>query len=55
VPTNSDANLPNAFEAGNRAAQKAQAEGYVEQLEDRAESSSFDGEFLPGSHHVQTR
>jgi hypothetical protein len=27
VPTNSDANLPNAFEAGNRAAQAALADG----------------------------
>ena len=43
VPTNSDANLPNAFEAGNRAALTAQAEGYVEQLKDRAESNSSDG------------
>jgi hypothetical protein len=42
VPTNSDANLPNAFEAGNRAAQMAQAEAYVEQQQDRAESSSYD-------------
>jgi hypothetical protein len=37
VPTNSDANLPNAFEAGNRAAQAALADGYVEQLQDRAD------------------
>ncbi len=55
VPTNSDANLPNAFEAGNRAAQMAQAEAYVEQQQDRAESSSYEGEFLPGSRHVPTR
>jgi hypothetical protein len=40
VPTNSDANLPNAFEAGNRAANKAQAERYVESLEDRATANS---------------
>ena len=38
VPTNSDANLPNAFEAGNRAANKAQAERYVEWLESVAEA-----------------
>jgi hypothetical protein len=57
VPTNSDANLPNAFEAGNRAAQLALAEGYVEQQQDRAESNSsgYDDEFLPGSRHVPTR
>jgi hypothetical protein len=55
VPTNSDANLPNAFEAGNRAAQMAQAEAYVQQQQDRAESNSYDGEFLPGSRHVPTR
>ncbi len=42
-------------EAGNRAAQMAQAEAYVEQQQDRAESSSYDGEFLPGSRHVPTR
>jgi hypothetical protein len=36
VPTNSDANLPNPFEAGNRAAQAALADGYVEQLQDQA-------------------
>jgi hypothetical protein len=39
VPTNSDANLPNAFEAGNRAAQVAQAEQYVEQQQDRADGN----------------
>jgi hypothetical protein len=39
VPTNSDANLPNAFEAGNRAALMAQAEQYVEQLQDRADGN----------------
>ncbi|MGH9288513.1 MAG: hypothetical protein ACRD0V_09550, partial [Acidimicrobiales bacterium] len=55
VPTNSDANLPNAFEAGNRAALMAQAEAYVEQQQDRAESSSYEGEFLPGGHHVSSR
>jgi predicted outer membrane protein len=83
VPTNSDANLPNAFEAGNRAvqmtqapayvwqqqhraessssdasyraAQAAEADAYVEQQQDRAESSSYEGEFLPGGHHVPSR
>jgi hypothetical protein len=39
VPTNSDANLPNVFEAGNRAAQAALAEQYVEQLQDRADGN----------------
>jgi hypothetical protein len=45
VPTNSDANLPNAFEAGNRAAQAAEAERYVEQQQDRAESNSSDASY----------
>jgi hypothetical protein len=40
VPTNSDANLPNPFEAGNRAAQAALADGYVEQLQDQANDNS---------------
>jgi hypothetical protein len=39
VPTNSDANLPDAFVAGNRAAQAALADGYVEQLQDRADDN----------------
>jgi hypothetical protein len=39
VPTNSDANLPDAFEAGNRAAKAALADGYVVQLQDRADDS----------------
>jgi hypothetical protein len=39
VPTNSDANLPNVFEAGNRAAQAALADGYVAQLQDRADGN----------------
>jgi hypothetical protein len=51
VPTNSDANLPNAFEAGNRAAQMALADGYVAQQQDRADGNR---NFLPGSHHVST-
>jgi hypothetical protein len=60
VPTNSDANLSNPVEAGNRAAQAAQADGYVEQLQDRAGSNasgndSYDDEFLPGSRHVPMR
>jgi hypothetical protein len=53
--TYSGTNLPNAFEAGNRAAQMAQAEAYVQQQQDRAESNSYDGEFLPGSRHMPTR
>jgi hypothetical protein len=52
VPTNSDANLPNAFEAGNRAAQAAQAEAYAQQQQDRADSSRS---FLPGWHHVPSQ
>jgi hypothetical protein len=39
VPTNSDANLPNVFEAGNRAAQAALADGYVAQLQDQADGN----------------
>ena len=53
--TYSGTNVPNVFEAGNRAAQMAQAEAYVEQQQDRAESNSYDGEFLPGSRHVPVR
>ncbi len=52
VPTNSDADLPNAFEAGNRAAQAAQAEAYVDQLQDRADSNR---QILPGWHHVPSQ
>jgi hypothetical protein len=40
VPTNSDANLPDAFVAGNRAAQAALADGYVEQLQEQADGNS---------------
>jgi hypothetical protein len=40
VPTNSDANLPDAFGAGNRAAQAALADGYVEQQRDRADDNA---------------
>jgi hypothetical protein len=43
VPTNSDANLPNAFEAGNRAVQMTQAPAYVWQQQHRAESNTFEG------------
>jgi hypothetical protein len=39
VPTNSDANLPNVFEAGNRAAQAALADGYVTQLQDQSDGN----------------
>ena len=39
MPTNSDANLPNVFEAGNRAAQAALADGYVTQLQDQADGN----------------
>jgi hypothetical protein len=52
VPTNSDANMPNTFEAGNKAAQAALAERYVEQLQDRADSNR---DILPGWHHVPTQ
>ena len=52
VPTNSDANLPNAFEAGNRAAQAAQADAYVAQQQDRADSNHS---ILPGWHHVPSQ
>jgi hypothetical protein len=41
VPTNSDANLPDAFVAGNRAAQAALADGYVAQLQDRADDRAM--------------
>ena len=54
------ANTYSGIEAGNRAAQMAQAESYVQQLQDRAETSSsgnesYDGEFVPGSRHMPTR
>ena len=52
VPTNSDANMPNAFEAGNRAALKAQGEAYVQQQQDRADSNRH---ILPGWHHVPSQ
>jgi hypothetical protein len=47
---------PTPFEAGNRAAQEAEAERYVEWLEFQAESNSadsdpYDDEFVPGSRH----
>jgi hypothetical protein len=54
------ANTYSGIELGNRAAQMAQAEQYVEQLQDRAESNSsgndsYDDDFLPGSRHVPVR
>jgi hypothetical protein len=52
VPTNSDANLPNAFEAGNRAAQAAQADGYVEQLQDRADGNR-DAQMAQAEQYVE--
>jgi hypothetical protein len=46
-----------AASVSNRAALMAQADAYVQQQQDRAESNSsgYDDEFLPGSHHVPTR
>jgi hypothetical protein len=42
--------------AGNRAALMADAESYVQQLQDRAESGNgYGGEFVPGSRHMPTR
>ncbi len=60
APTNSDANLPNAFEAGNRAVEMTQAPAYVWQQQHPAESStsgsdSSSDEFVPGSRHMPTR
>ena len=53
------ANTYSGIEVGNRAAQMAQAEQYVQQQQDRAESNSSgnysDDDFLPGSHHVSVR
>ena len=47
---------PNTAEAGNRAAQQAQADAYVQQQQDRAESGNgYVGEFVPGSRHMPTR
>jgi hypothetical protein len=40
----------------NRAAQMAQADAYVQQQLDRAESGNgYGGEFVPGSRHMPTR
>jgi hypothetical protein len=40
----------------NRAAQIAQADAYVQQQQDRAESGNgYGGEFVPGSRHMPTR
>jgi membrane-bound lytic murein transglycosylase len=49
-----------SVKAGNRAAQMAQAEAYVQQQQDRAETNSgenggSDDEFVPGSRHMPTR
>jgi hypothetical protein len=46
-----------SVEAGNRAAQMAQAESYVQQQQDRAESGNGGAgdEFVPGSRHMPTR
>jgi hypothetical protein len=65
VATNSDASLPNAWEAGNKAveqqqyreSQKAQANAYLDSLESRAVNGSSGGghEFLPGSRHLPVR
>jgi hypothetical protein len=46
----------NPIEAGNRAANQAEAERYVEWLEFQAEANSadsdpYDDEFVPGSRH----
>jgi hypothetical protein len=52
VPTNSDANLPNAFEAGNRAAQAALADRYVEQLQDQADGNR-DAQMAQAQQYVE--
>ena len=52
VPTNSDANVPNAFEAGNRAAQVALAEGYVAQLQDQADGNR-DAQMAQAEQYVE--
>jgi hypothetical protein len=46
-----------SVEAGNRAAQMAQAESYVQQQQDRADSANGGSgdEFVPGSRHMPTR
>ena len=46
-----------SVEAGNRAAQMAQAESYVQQQQDRADSGNGGSgdEFVPGSRHMPTR
>jgi len=46
------ANTYSSIEVGNRSGQMAQAEQYVEQQQDRADSSHS---ILPGSHHVSTQ
>jgi hypothetical protein len=52
VPTNSDANLPNVFEAGNRAAQAALADGYVTQLQDQADGNR-DAQMAQAEQYVE--
>jgi hypothetical protein len=52
VPTNSDANLSNPVEAGNRAAQAAQADGYVEQLQDQADGNR-DAQMAQAEQYVE--
>ena len=54
------ANTYSGIEVGNRAAQMAQAEQYVQQQQDRADSNSSgndsdNDDFLPGSRHVPVR
>ena len=46
-----------SVEAGNRSAQMAQAESYVQQQQDRAESGNGGAgdEFVPGSRHMPMR
>jgi hypothetical protein len=52
VPTNSDANMPNVFEAGNRAAQAALAEGYVTQLQDQGDGNR-DAQMAQAEQYVE--
>jgi hypothetical protein len=52
VPTNTDANMPNVFEAGNRAAQAALAEGYVTQLQDQADGNR-DAQMAQAEQYVE--
>jgi hypothetical protein len=52
VPTNTDANMPNVFEAGNRAAQAALAEGYVTQLQDQGDGNR-DAQMAQAEQYVE--